>query len=187
MQKSSVSRGLICACAALSLVTGIAYSLLGDVVLPKEVLSLEEKQAYDPNTPFQPQMRFMPAPPLPPIGHRGNILRAVGGEDVLQTAIARSIKQSSAPESRMKDFDALFKNPNFRFTGWEIEIVKTERVNGVETASITAIPCITSRGGASASVGCCVNETYELQGQDLKLLKSDAKASGGDFCIFGGG
>ena len=158
MQKSRFSMSILGILAFLAIIAGVVYSQPNALGL--RPLSKGEK---------------MPAvAELPPIGHLGNIIRTPGGDDMRQTAIARALESFAAPATRTKHFQALLNDPGYRFAGWYLEIRDIRQIDGVEVATVRATPMLTSSTGTSATAVGALDETYELNGQTLKLVKSEA-------------
>ena len=158
---------LSCVVGFLTLLGGVVYSQLG---VP-EPLPLSKGEQMPPEVT------------LPPVGHLGNILKAPGGHELPQSAMATALKNRVAPEARTKHFQSLLNNPEFRLTGWSVEVRSTQVVNGVEVAATRVTPLITTKGGTSAVVLGFIDETYELKGQSFKLLKSETSAGSEQFAI----
>ncbi len=94
-------------------------------------------------------------------------------DDERETAVARVLKTQEAPSDRVTYFQSVLKNPDFHFRKWGVVIHEVKVVDGVMQVEVYANPQVTSHFGGATVIVDCLKETYELNGDNLKLLKTD--------------
>jgi hypothetical protein len=100
-----------------------------------------------------------------------NLVKVSRPDDETQKIAAEALRTQAAPSSRVAYFASILNDPQYRFRRWSLEILEAAVVDGTARVKVRANPAITA--GAAATVPCAFDETYELTGDSLKLLKSE--------------
>jgi hypothetical protein len=102
-----------------------------------------------------------------------NSVRLSQPADEQQAAVAARFRRQATPSIRATYFRSVLENPDFRFKRWHIDILEVAVVGGTTRVKVHAIPIVKSRFAAITSIDGCLNETYELNGESLTLLKTE--------------
>ncbi len=121
-----------------------------------------------------------PAAPieLKPLGHLGNVVKFSRAGDDQEKMVADLLRSHAAPAERAANFALILNSPAYHFQGWHLEILDVTAVDGTMKAKVRAMPLITAggsttSGGRSATVVSAFDETYEINGGSMKLLKGE--------------
>lgn len=148
---------LVVLVAALS-ITGIVLSQMDDA-------NVAAKQKKDHIAPPPAPAEAAAAEPL------ANLVKVSRADDETQKIAAEALRTQAVPSSRAAYFASVLNDPRYRFRRWSLEILEVKDIDGAKTVKVRATPAITA--GASATVVGAFDETYELTGDSLKLLKSE--------------
>ncbi len=173
---------LVLADPKLGLVVAVAKLRLPLPDRPETLRSLRESyRLVGPPPPAYAQTypgMDRPLPPrLPkPLGFYGTQTKLSRPEDPEQQEAARLLKQAAAPAERIVSFQKAWKE--LRFLGWQVDVREVETVDGVTTIKARVYPISeTKEGGLPVTLLAVVDETYQLVGGKLRLLKIEAKGS----------
>lgn len=109
-------------------------------------------------------------PALKPTDNSQTLFLLAELDDPQQRAAAALLKKLPVPAQRIAVYANLMKK--YRFAGWCLYIADTKTVNGVTTVRVIATPRV---DGAIPTSGH--EETYELTGETLKLVKTAVKGN----------
>jgi hypothetical protein len=98
-----------------------------------------------------------------------NIVKLSKRADDREIVVARLLKSQPAPSIRATYFRSVLTNPQFRLKTWHLTILEVTNVEGVTRLKVRAKPILTS----NAFVHGFLDETYEVHGEELKLLKTE--------------
>jgi len=98
-----------------------------------------------------------------------NIVKLSKPADEKQIAIAELLRRQTTPSIRAAYFQSVLTNPQLPFKRWHLSIREVSIVDAVTRVKVRAIPFLKS----TARVHGFLDETYEVRGDDLKLLKTD--------------
>jgi hypothetical protein len=100
-----------------------------------------------------------------------NIVKVTRADDETQKIAAAALRTQAVPPSRAAYFASILNDPQYHFRFWASEILEVQDIDGTKTVKVRTTPAITA--GAAATVTGALDETYELTGDSLKLLKSE--------------
>jgi hypothetical protein len=101
-----------------------------------------------------------------------NKVRLSNPADEKEKAVAEQFRLQPAPSVRARYFQSILNNPDFRLDKWYLQVLDVKTVDGKTTVKVRATPLVTSRFAAATLVDGVLEETYEVSGQNLKLLKT---------------
>ncbi|MHB8973598.1 MAG: hypothetical protein ACYC3X_25595 [Pirellulaceae bacterium] len=160
MKRSNITIALVAVLSVLTLVAVAAFS----------------QMAESPQEP-EPKKDHIVAPPASAEAKESSPLETIvklsQPSDEQQRTIAEHLQSQPTPKMRAAYFRSVLNNADFRFKTWHLTIVDVKTVDSRTTATVCAIPLITTRGGTPAMVGAALYETYELSGENLNLVKTD--------------
>jgi hypothetical protein len=93
-----------------------------------------------------------------------------GDKDAI--AVASLFRSQATPSTRATYFRSVLNNPALRFQGWHLTILEANAVDGVTRVKLRAMPLVTSESAATVVSGM-LDETYEVKGGHLNLVKTD--------------
>lgn len=151
----------IAALAVLGVVLSVCAVVNSQVGGPATVAETKENHVTLPG-PTQPR----------PVEYLGNVVRTsqVGGEQV--KTVSDLLKTTAVPSSRTAHFNSILNDPQFKLAGWSLDILEVRTTNGTITAKVRATPLVV--GQQSVTVLGAIDEIYELSGETLKLIKTEA-------------
>jgi hypothetical protein len=82
------------------------------------------------------------------------------------------LRSQPAPPSRNAHFAAVLNHPDYRFRGWQLEIIEVKSAQGSTTAKVRATPMISGSRQSATALGA-MHEVYEIHNRTLKLLRSE--------------
>ena len=141
---------------------GIVFSQMNDAKAAPE-------QKKDHKAPPPVPAEGTVAKPLP------NLVKLSRADDETQKIAAEALREQpsrSVRSIRAAYFAPILTDPQYRFRRWSLEILEAKDTAGTKTVKVRVTPVITA--GASATVLGALDETYELKGKSLKLLKSES-------------
>jgi len=104
-----------------------------------------------------------------------NFVRIARGDDESQKAVATALSDQAAPEGRTAYFASVLNDPQFRLSRWCLEVLDVTDSDGKKLVKVRATPQVIGR--VSTTVVGALDETYELEGGSLKLLKTEVPPS----------
>ena len=150
----------------------VVLALVGGVVVSQMVeapVAPQEKMDHIPPTPIAKE--WSPAK---------STVELSKPDDAQQVAVGRLLGAQTDPPTRASYFQHAVSTLNSKeevvLKRWHLKIVGVNTLDGVTTATVRATPQVTAGGGA-AVLATFLDETYEVNGEDLKLIKSETPAN----------
>jgi len=152
-------------------VSAVALACVGEVVLsqvtdaPIRLLKKKDHVATGPECNSEKTPRAAQ-----------NAVKLSNARDEAQITVARLLASQADPPSRAAHFASAVSTLNdveVIFKGWHLEILNVKTVEGTPTALVRATPLVTGAGGGAAILAVALEETYEVNGGNLKLIKSE--------------
>jgi len=152
-------------------ITGTTFAFLGILTL-----AAFSEMAESPVEP-QPKLDHIVAPPAARNAEESramqNTVRLSDPRDEQQGAVAERFAAQPAPSIRATYFRSVLNSPDFHFKRWDLRILEVKSVEGVTRVKVRATPVVTSRFAAVTRVCGILDETYEIRGGNLNLLKTN--------------
>lgn len=98
-----------------------------------------------------------------------NIVKLSKPGDAQEIAIGDLFRRQPTPSIRATYFQSVLKDPKLPFKRWHLRILKVSTVDGATHVTIRAIPVLRT----TAQVDGFLDETHEVCGDGLKLIKTD--------------
>jgi hypothetical protein len=102
-------------------------------------------------------------------GRLENIVKLTKHADAQEIAIAEVLRWQPTPSVRAMYFQSVLDNPKLPFNKWHLSIREVSTADGVTRVKVRAIPFLRT----TARVHGFLDETYEVRGDQLKLIKTD--------------
>jgi len=159
MKTSLVSVAALTVFVVLAAIAGVVFSQM--------------EESPPPAQPKKDHIVATPAPAETLAGAIENVVKPSQAGDEQQKMVADLLRSQPAPPSRLDHFASTLNNPTLNFKGWHLQILETKAAEGVTTVKVRANVRITTREGQAAMITDFLDETYELTGQTVKLLKAE--------------
>jgi hypothetical protein len=158
MKTSILKIALVTYVGVLTLAALGAYSQAGDV--PQ---GPQRKKDHVVATPASGDAKLS--------GPLENIVKLSRPDDETQIAIAALLRKQPTPSVRATYFQSVLTNPKLPFKRWHLAIREVSTVDGITRVKVRATPLLRT----TAQVDGFLDETYEVHGDELKLLKTDPR------------
>ncbi len=154
--KTHVLRVAIVICSGVLALAAVAvYSEVPDA--PKRLLPKKDHVVVPPGSEAKDS------------GPLENIVKLSKPEDAQEIAIAEVLRKQPTPSVRATYFQSVLDNPKLPFNRWHLSIREVSAADGVTRVKVRAIPFLRT----TARVHGFLDETYEVRGDQLKLIKTD--------------
>jgi hypothetical protein len=120
----------------------------------------------------RPKKDHVVAPPASDAKESGaleNIVKLSKPADETQIAIAELLRKQPTPSVRATYFQSVLTNPKLPFKIWHLSIREVSIADGLTRVKVRAVPFLRT----TARVHGFLDETYEVRGDQLKLIKTD--------------
>jgi len=146
----------------------VAAGAIGAVVLSQEAEVRREPQMKKDHVVAPPDTAE--AKESRPVENKVRLSNPANEEE---KAVAEQFRLQPAPSVRATYFQSILNNPDFRLDKWDLQVLDVKTVDGKTTVKVRATPLVTSRYAAATIVHGILDETYEVRGEKLTLLKTD--------------